>query len=83
MNTKALAFMCRKLDQQVGMHSEAMGTWAIAILRLDYPLFKSINKQSSWNYLQIEYWENDFFKMRNKLSSIQTIQRIGEGFLQL
>jgi hypothetical protein len=33
-----------------------------------------------WIYFWIQYWENKFLKMRNKLSPIQPIWQIGEGF---
>jgi hypothetical protein len=46
MNTNALAFMTRKLDQQVGLRCEAFGLGVSAILLLAYPLFVSNSKQA-------------------------------------
>jgi hypothetical protein len=45
MNTNALAFMSRGLDQQVGLRFEPLGLGASAILFLAYPLFVSNSKQ--------------------------------------
>jgi hypothetical protein len=45
MNTNALAFMCRKLDQQVGMRFETLGLGARAFSFLAYPLIAAIMKQ--------------------------------------
>jgi hypothetical protein len=45
MNTNALAVMCRKLDQQVGMRFETLGLGARAFSFLAYPLIAAIMKQ--------------------------------------
>ena len=45
MNTNALAFMSRGLDQKVGMRFEPLGLGASEISISVYPLFKLISKQ--------------------------------------
>ena len=45
MNTNALAFMSRGLDQQVGLRFEPLGFGASAILLLAYLLFSPNRKQ--------------------------------------
>jgi hypothetical protein len=45
MNTIALAFMCRKLDQQVGLRFEPLGLGASETLISVYPQFVSNSKQ--------------------------------------
>jgi hypothetical protein len=46
MNTNAMAFMSRGLNQQVGLRCEPLGLGASAILFLAYPLFVYNIKQA-------------------------------------
>ena len=62
MNTNALAFMSRGLDQQVGACFEPLGLGASAFLLLAYPLFVSNNKQPFRFISGLNIWKLESLK---------------------
>jgi hypothetical protein len=79
MNTNALAVMSLGLNQQVGLRCEPLGFGERAFLYLGYPLFGSISKELFGYISGLNIGEIGIVKMRNKLSPIKPILKIGEG----
>jgi hypothetical protein len=79
MNTNALAFMSRGLDQQVGLRFEPLGLGARAFSFLAYPLIAAIMKQPFGFTSGLNIGKMTSLKCATKLSPIQPIWQIGEG----